>query len=224
MELAPGVRSLSLSIEYGETEMTLRPVLVETGRGPLLVDVGLPGTIDALAAELADTGRALDDVRTVVLTHHDGDHAGALRDLLGRTDAITVAHREEAPFVVGDREPLKAAGDRYPPAPIDVEIVGGVVFDTRAGPMQAVETPGHSPGHVSLYFPDEELLIAGDALIVEDELQGPNPDFTPERGRAVRSLAGLSDLSIERTHCYHGGFVEAGAERIEAIRQDLERS
>ena len=87
-----------------------------------------------------------------------------------------------------------------------------------------METPGHSPGHVSLYLPDERLLLAGDALTAEDGLDGPNPDFTPEMGRATRSLAALSDLDVDRVLCYHGGFVEEGTDRIEAIRERLEQS
>jgi glyoxylase-like metal-dependent hydrolase (beta-lactamase superfamily II) len=220
MELAPGVRSVPLSFDYGGTEMTIHPTVVETDRGLVLVDVGLQGAVEKLTAHL-DT---LEDVRAVLLTHHDGDHAGGLRELLERTDAITFTHLEEAPFVRGDREPLKSSGERYPPAPIDVEIVGGVTFQTRAGPMHVVDTPGHSPGHVSLYFPDEQLLLAGDAMTAEDGLDGPNPEFTPEMGQATRSLAVLADLDVERTLCHHGGFVEEGSDRIAEVRERLESS
>jgi glyoxylase-like metal-dependent hydrolase (beta-lactamase superfamily II) len=226
MELAPAVHALPLSFDYDETgtEMVIHPALVETDRGPILVDVGLPGAVGKLERRLDELDYDLADVRTVVLTHHDGDHAGALRELLERTDAITFAHREETPFVVGARDPIKATGDRYPPAPIDVEIVDAVTFRTRAGPMRVVETPGHSPGHVSLYLPDERLLIAGDALTAEEGLDGPNPEFTPEMGRATRSLAALSDLEVDRILCYHGGAVDEGTESIAAIRDRLERS
>jgi len=226
MELAPAVHALPLTFDYGGagSEMTIHPALVDTDRGAMLVDVGLPGSVEKLEAALDGLDYDLEDVRAVVLTHHDGDHAGALRELLERTDAITFAHPEEVPFVVGDRDPIKATGERYPPAPIDVEIVDGVTFRTRAGPMRVVATPGHSPGHVSLYLPDDRLLLAGDALTAEEGLDGPNPDFTPEMGRATRSLAALSDLDVKRTLCYHGGFVEEGTDRIEAIRERLERS
>lgn len=226
MELAPAVHALPLTFEYSEagTEMTIHPTVVDTDRGAMLVDVGLPGSVQKLETALDGLDYGLEDVRAIVITHHDGDHAGALRGLLERADAITFAHSEEVPFVVGDRDPIKSTGERYPPAPIDVEIVDGVTFRTRAGPMRVVATPGHSPGHVSLYLPDERLLLAGDALTAEDGLGGPDPDFTPEMGRATRSLAGLADLDVERTLCYHGGFVEEGSDRIEAIRERLERS
>lgn len=226
MELAPAVHALPLSFDFDETgtEMTIHPVLVDADRGPILVDVGSRGAVGKLETRLDELGYELEAVRTIVLTHHDGDHAGALRELLERTDAITFAHREETPFVVGDRDPIKSTGERYPPAPIDVEVVDAVTFRTRAGPMRVVDTPGHSPGHVSLYFPEERLLLAGDALTAEDGLDGPDPDFTPEMGQATRSLAALSDLDVDHTLCYHGGYVEEGTDRIEAIRERLERS
>lgn len=44
MELADGVHSLPLSISVDERTMRLNPVAVETPRGPLLLDVGMPKT------------------------------------------------------------------------------------------------------------------------------------------------------------------------------------
>lgn len=226
MELTPAIYTLPLSFDFDETatEMTIHPALVNTDRGPILVDVGPPGALPQLETRLAEVGFELEDIRGVILTHHDSDHAGGLRALLERTGAITFAHREEAQFVIGDRDPIKGGGERYPAAPIDVEFVHAVRFRTRAGPMIVVETPGHSPGHISLYLADERLLIAGDALTANEGLDGPNPDFTPDMSQAVRSLNALTDFDVERTLCYHGGFVEEGTDSIEAIRERLERS
>lgn len=223
MDLPPGVHDLELRFDYGGTEMTIHPVAVETPRGIVLVDVGLPGAADRIERALAALDHALDDVWAVLLTHHDGDHAAGLRELLERVDATVLAHREEAPFVRGDRDPLKSAGERYDPAPVDVELVGGVTLPTVAGPMTVVETPGHAPGHVSLHFPDEELLIAGDALVAdgEDPLSGPKPEFTPDLETAIDSVGVLVALSYDRVLCYHGGLARAGNETVSEIHASL---
>lgn len=214
-----GVHALPLSFEFGETELTITPAAVETRRGLLLIDVGLPGAVDGIETHVSTLGYDLDDVHTVLLTHHDGDHAGGLAELLERVDATVAAHPEEAPYVAGDREPIKSEGDRYPPAPVDLELVGGVRFSTAAGPMELVETPGHSPGHLSLYFPHEKLLLAADALNADGDraLSGPKPEYTPEMGRAIESVRRLADLDVEHTLCYHGGYAEAGTDRIREI-------
>lgn len=217
------VHALSVPVAFGGRELTITPTVVETDRGPILVDVGPDGVVESLASHLADLDISLDDLWLVVLTHHDSDHAGGLAELRDRTDVVVAAHRDEAPFVRGDRNPLKGDGDRYPPTPVDVELTGDVRFATDAGPMVIVETPGHTPGHVSLYFPDAELLLAGDALVSDGEepLSGPKPAFTPDTDRAVESVVELGELDVAQTVCFHGGFVPEGTSRIRALADDL---
>lgn len=220
MSEAAAVYALPLSFERGEGEMVINPVAVETPRGLLLVDVGLPGAVEQLSVHLGDVGFEWDDVWAVVLTHHDADHVGALPDVLDRTDALVFAHSEEAPYVDGREEPLK--GGEPVGVPVDVELAGGVTFRTEAGPMQVVETPGHSPGHVALFFSETGLLVAGDALTApEGNLAGPSEEFTIDVDEATESVGELAEYDVERTLCYHGGFVAEGTESIEHIFDDL---
>jgi glyoxylase-like metal-dependent hydrolase (beta-lactamase superfamily II) len=219
MELTPGVHALTETVDRGDRTVTVHPAAVETPTGLLLVDAGYAGELDQLDAALRDAGLGLDDVRAVLVTHQDGDHAGALREVVDRTGAVVYAHANCAPYLDGRKEPIKSPeGERYPPVDVDVELVDGVSFRTDAGPMDAVFTPGHAPGHVSLYFPDADLLLAADALTADEEgLAGPSEEFTPEMDRALDSAARLADRGIERVLCYHGGFVEADSDRIREI-------
>ncbi|MWV39147.1 MBL fold metallo-hydrolase [Natrialba sp. INN-245] len=219
----PGVHVLPLSVEHGGRELTVSPTAVETERGLVLIDVGPRGAVGSLTVHLESLGYELADVWLVVLTHHDADHAGALAELLERTDAAVATHRAEAPFVTGERDPLKgsADGDRYPPASVDLELVGGVRIPTLAGPMEILETPGHTPGHVSCYFSNGALLVAGDALVADGDepLSGPKPEYTPEMDRALESVAELATLDVEHTVCYHGGYIDRGSDRIREISE-----
>ncbi|ELY51718.1 MBL fold metallo-hydrolase [Natronolimnohabitans innermongolicus] len=214
-----GVHTLPLTIEYGGRELTVTPTLVETERGPVLIDVGPANAVDGLRTHLRSLGYELEDVWLVLATHHDGDHVGGLADLLEAVDAVVATHPEEAPYLTGERDPIKGDGDRYPPVDVDLEVVGGVRIPTLAGPMEIVETPGHTPGHVSLHFPEDGLLIAGDALVSDGDepLSGPKPEFTPDMDRAYGSLEALSSRGIEHVVCYHGGYVDSGGDRIEEI-------
>lgn len=205
----------------GETRV-INPAAVETEQGVLLLDVGLPGQIDALGAHLEEAGFGFDDVETVVITHQDGDHAGALSDMKERSGATVVAHIDDAPYIAGDRQPIKSGDERYPPVPIDIEVVDGVAFRTLAGKMQVVATPGHTPGHISLYFPDEKLLISADALTADEEFGGPNQEYTPDLEEAVDSIGRLAELDVSRTLCYHGGLVEHDPDQIRTIYESLQ--
>lgn len=215
-----GVHTLPITVEYGSRTITLTPTLVETERGLVLIDAGPQGALEGIRTHLRTLGYALEDIWLVVLTHHDADHAGGVDDLLEAVDAVVATHREEAPYVTGERDPIKGDGDRYPPVDVDLELAGGVRVPTLAGPMDVLETPGHAPGHVSLHFPEDGLLIAGDALVADDDdgsLSGPKPEFTPDTDRALESVGELADREIDHVVCYHGGYVDRGSERIREL-------
>ncbi|MDY6765335.1 MAG: MBL fold metallo-hydrolase [Halobacteria archaeon] len=219
MQLDSHVYAFPLTVEFPERTVTINPSGVETGSGLVLLDVGYEPTVDVLEEQLEEHGFGFSDVQHIVITHHDGDHAGALKEIKDRTDATVFAHPEEAPYITGDESPIKSPDDdRYPPASVDIEIVDGVSFNTKAGKMRVVSTPGHCPGHISLYFPDNKLLIAADAMTADDEgLQGFSEQYTIDAETAIESLEKLGELEIEKTLCFHGGFVEEGTDRIQEV-------
>ncbi|OVE84531.1 MBL fold metallo-hydrolase [Natronolimnobius baerhuensis] len=219
----PGLHTLPFTVDHGGHELTVTPTLVESERGLVLIDVGPEGAVDSLRMHVRSLGYELTDIWLVVLTHHDADHAGGLAELLAQTDAAVATHPAEAPYVTGERDPIKGGdGERYPPVDVDLELTDGSRIPTLAGPMEILETPGHSPGHVSLYFPESALLLAGDALVADrddESLSGPKPEFTPDMDRALESVAELANLEIDHVVCYHGGYVESGSVRIKEIAE-----
>lgn len=222
MELTDGVYAFPQTVTQGGQEMTFNPAAVETARGLLLLDVGFPQAIDQLEDQLSAIGHDWSAVWASLLTHQDPDHAAAASAVIDRADPITFAHPACAPYVDDRRELLKGGEERYPPVPIDVEVADETRFRTAAGPMDVIYTPGHAPGHVSLYFSAAKLLLAADALTVtEGELSGPNEEFTPDMPTAVESIGRLAEFDIERTFCYHGGLVEKGTGAIARLWQQL---
>lgn len=236
----PGIYLLPITVEYGGRELTINPAAVETDRGVVLIDVGPPEAVDGIRTHLRELGFGLEDIWLVVATHHDGDHVGGLDELLEHVDAAVAAHREEVPFITGEQHPITGDGDRYPPVPVDLELTDGVRIPTIAGAIEVIETPGHTPGHISLYFPDHDLLIAGDALVAdggerlgesrssseqgsdgEKPLSGPKPELTADMERAIESVGRLAELDVAHTLCYHGGYVEQGTDRIKEIHEHL---
>ena len=74
--------------------------------------------------------------------------------------------------------------------------------------INIVHTPGHTPGHISLYIPAVKTLIANDALVIENgELEIANPQYTLDINQAIASIKKLSSLEINTLYCYHGGVV-----------------
>lgn len=222
----PGVHVLPLPFETGDRTGRFHAAAVETDHGVILVDTGLPGTLDVLADALDSAGLALGDVSTVLLTHQDPDHVGNAAAVAAETDSLVVAHAADAPAISGAEPLLKADPDDRPaPVDVDLEVVDGVRFRTHAGPMDVVATPGHTPGHVSLHVPEHGLLLAADAVTATDdgdgrELAPPNPEFTPDGETARESVARLADLDVDRVVAYHGGIVAATGADLRALVDD----
>ena len=217
-ELTPGVYDCPQTLERGD-DFTIHPTAVETPRGVLLVDVGFPGQLGTVESHLAERSHALDDVWAVLCTHQDGDHVAGLADVVERVDPLVLAHRDCAPYVDGREHPVKSdEGDRYPPVDVDLELAGGETLRTDAGPVEVVFTPGHAPGHVSLFVREAGLLVAADALTADaDGLAGPSERHTLEMDEALDSAAALANLPVESVHCHHGGHVAADSEILRMV-------
>lgn len=70
-------------------------------------------------------------------------------------------------------------------------------------------TPGHTPGHISLYHSRSKTLVSGDAMVVSNGiLRGPIPQMTLDMETATESLKKFLDYDIQQVICYHGGLVE----------------
>jgi glyoxylase-like metal-dependent hydrolase (beta-lactamase superfamily II) len=94
-----------------------------------------------------------------------------------------------------------------------------------AGGTRVIFTPGHTPGHLSLYLERPKVLVAGDALTAEGgHLNGPNPPFTLDVGEAARSVRRLAELDVETIVCYHGGVVGDDANgQLRRVVQEVSR-
>ena len=115
----------------------------------------------------------------------------------------------------------------YPRGPIDLGArVQPLPNDGSVPAMPGwrwIHTPGHSPGHVSLFRDDDRTLIAGDAVVTTKqesalaaltyapELHGPPAYFTPDWSAARMSVERLAALEPERLATGHGPILQ-GAE------------
>jgi N-acyl homoserine lactone hydrolase len=139
-----------------------------------------------LPAAIAAAGLSLDDVSEVVLTHHHGDHV----DGLVHVRAPARMHDAELRFLATAfprvmrrvlRQPLPPG---FAPAPFALEDGPfGAFARSRSlsedGRIVAVETPGHTPGHVSVICVDDSgrhVMLAGDATDTLEQLRARRAD------------------------------------------------
>lgn len=209
----------------------LHPVVIVDDQVTLLVDTGLPDTLDQLETELQRVGVKLSQLSAVLITHHDIDHLGNLKALKAMNPKLSVLTSSgEVPFVEGRvpaqklqdiasgrmviAEDQKAWADNLARVfsncgtPVDEELQDGDVL-TIADGLQVIATPGHTLGHISLYHHATQTLISGDALNIKDgQLTGPNPRMTHDVDEAKTTLLKLSTFPIKRVIAFHGGVLE----------------
>ncbi len=204
--------------------------LGEPGGPWLLVDAGLPGSAGVIRRAVARRFGAAARPEAILLTHGHFDHVGAALDLARKWDVPLYAHRLETPYLTGRSD--------YPPR--DPTMGGamaqmarlmpdhGYDFDERVrelpsdGTMPVLRewrwlpTPGHTPGHVSLYREADRVLLAADAfatmnldswsafLTRKRELSRPSPPFTFDWATTHRSIAKLAALEPKVLAAGHG--------------------
>ena len=224
MKLNDDVYVLPIATPNNPTNPFNLSLILDSANGPLLVDTGIPGQTQLIAAALAEAGVQLRDLTWIILTHQDIDHIGSLHEIAQLSRARVLAHDTEAPAIDGtvlprfarpevlaQRPEMRPFAEMYQPTPIDQRLTDGEQLE-RAGGIRVVFTPGHTPGHISLYLERSRTLIAGDALTASDgQLQGPNPAATPDMDQAAVSVRKLAELDVAAIVCYHGGVVREDA-------------
>ena len=160
-----------------------------------------------------------DGLAAHVLTHAHPDHQGSSARVCERFDVPLRCHeRDREAMETGVLPPADpAAGAGFvqgliagPPHAVDETLAEG---DDVAG-FEVVETPGHTPGHVSLWRERDGVLIAGDALLNMDlrttrsGLHEPARGFTSDPKEARRSIVKVADLEPDTVCFGHGPVLE----------------
>ncbi len=215
--LAQGLFHIQLGIGNG--------YMVSTRRGWYLIDTGTSGNAEKII-EIAERHFGEEPPEAILLTHGHFDHAGNAAELSDHWDAQVFAHKLELPFLTGK--------DKYPPP--DPTVGGFMAFMIRMFPNKAydledrvdefpgnplpgwdlIETPGHSPGHVSFFRKEDRSLIAGDAITTVNQrnaismiAQTPQVSLPPEYytcdwQKARESVEKLAELQPELLAAGHG--------------------
>lgn len=244
--IAPGLARVNLGVVNAYC-------VSEPGGRWFLVDTGFPGQAEKVRRALDDLGLK-SRPEHILLTHAHLDHAGGARTLARAWGVPVYVHPLDITYARGrdyprpdptvggalamvtrfNRRPSMAyVGEAATPLPEDGTVPGFVAW-------RWLHTPGHTPGHVSLWREGDRTLIAGDACLTTDSdsftapvtrtprVCRPGAPTTYDWGAARQSVGVLASLLPRCLACGHGEPIAGpaaaqGLERLARTFQAPER-
>jgi glyoxylase-like metal-dependent hydrolase (beta-lactamase superfamily II) len=179
---------------------------------PFYQEPGLEKLFTEMEKEGLDSAR----IGLVILTHAHPDHCQAAMAIREKRQALIAMHEMEAVAY----QQMGGKADFY-------LVEGDLQLDGKK-PLKLMiyHSPGHSPGHITLYWPENKVLIAGDVIFYHStgraDLSGGNSRILKE------SIQKLSQLDIEYLLCGHpyghSGVIQGKAgvqENFEFLRRNI---
>jgi glyoxylase-like metal-dependent hydrolase (beta-lactamase superfamily II) len=204
MQIASGIYSVGQE-EGGH----VHAYVLDDGNGVTVIDTLYDDDGKRILSEISRIGRKPTDVKQIILTHAHKSHVGGLAALKSATGAMVCAHDWEVDIIAGRREatrvspiprkPLKvyklqlglALGlGKHKPCEVDRRLRGG----DHIGPLEVVETPGHTPGCLSFWWPERRAIFAGDVMATWPEFAAGWPGLTLDNERNLKSVHQLRDF------------------------------
>lgn len=100
--------TLSLLFEMGKVKFYIYPVVIKSYDDLILIDTGFPMFLSLIEKAFEKNGLDIRKLQQVVLTHHDHDHMGAVKELVKKYPSIKVkCSAEQMPYILGKKKPLR---------------------------------------------------------------------------------------------------------------------
>ena len=206
--------------------------LVREADGFTLVDTGLRGSAGDILNAASRLGAP---IRRIALTHAHIDHIGSIDSLM--------AALPSAELLVGQREARLLAKDLSLDAGEHGKSLLGftgaksrpnrlLVEGERVGSLQAVASPGHTPGHMAFFDVRDNALIAGDAFTTQTgvvvagvfKASFPFPAlFSWNAVLAAQSAANLRGLNPSLLAVGHGPSIPSPARQMDVALEEAHR-
>lgn len=224
------ILELPIEFEFNGQRNTIYPSLIVWNNELTLVDTGYINFLPLIENEIIKRGYEMKYLKNIIITHYDDDHIGSLHDFKEKYPWINIIASEiESSYISGEMKSERLVQaeellENMPPEEIafgkwfikQLKELKPIAIDQKVhdGDMilynecRVVATPGHTSGHISLYFPKLNSVITGDAAANENQqLVIANPHFCLNMDNAKHSLRKIQNLQADTYYCYHGGII-----------------
>jgi glyoxylase-like metal-dependent hydrolase (beta-lactamase superfamily II) len=223
LQIVPGVHQIPVAAWS-------RVYLIE-GDGLVLVDSGFPWSPRRVLDYIRSIGRSPRDLTHILMTHSHPDHTSGAFQLARVTRAAVVAHRGDARMhadghaslsYMGVFGSVKAPIPFFRHTPVGLLVEDGQQLSTSFQ-IEALHTPGHTPGSTCYLLRDRGILFTGDTLFSDGRrLSRSLPMPGTDRRHYRASVERLAGLDFDILCGGHGAPLVGGAST--AVRRLVEHS
>jgi glyoxylase-like metal-dependent hydrolase (beta-lactamase superfamily II) len=218
------------------------PAFLSMGKIGMIVEGGTGPTSQLIVKQVKSLGFDMQRVEYILLTHTHADHIGALPHLKRRWPHLKIVASGIGAKILNTRElynefllvdlglaqlmRAKSEIEEIPHSPedyqfeVDLLVKDGDTIDLGNDILwEIIETPGHSPCHISAYEKSEKTLVLGDVTgfyVPEKDLFWPN--YFASLKDYVDSIRKLSSFAAERGVLSHNAVIESN------VHQYLEKA
>ncbi len=208
------------------------PAFLSLGKVGMIIEGGTGPTTEMIIRQIKSLGVDMEKIEYILLTHTHADHIGALPHLKRRWPHLKLVASGPGAKILNTRElynefllvdlgiaqlmRAKSEIDDILPTPedyrfeVDLVVKGGDTLDLGNNVVwEIIDTPGHSPCHISAYEKTEGTLVVGDATgfyVPEKDVFWPNYFVSLET--YIDSIKKLAAFPAKRAVLCHNAVIE----------------
>lgn len=237
-EITPHITSFHVQLEWFKQPYPPNVFLIKDGGEGVLIDAGF-GDEDSYKQRMEFLEAHSDmTLKYIMLTHHHYDHSSGAQKLREATGAEIVLHVDEEHWLLspqeetGDieipedqkeaREKAKEWREMAAKAVPDVRVEDDAVIKVGGITVQCLHTPGHTPGHLCFYVPEEKVLFSGDNVLGVGTAAIPPPP-SGSMSQYVASLKRMKTVDADLLVPGHGPAVKEPQRKIQELIEHREQ-
>jgi len=191
------------------------------GEKTVLIDPGHSRYLGQVFNQMEKDGISPEEINVVIITHSHPDHFEGLELFLDKPVKIAMNREEERYLLESGKLLFEMMRQPLPKIQIDFYLKEGELH-LEEKTFHVYQTPGHSPGSLSIYWPERKVLFTGDLIFYGGI---GRTDFLEGNSKLLmESIERLADLDTEILLPGHGDIVmgrEMVLQNYEFIRQNF---
>lgn len=176
MQISNHVYAKKMNFLGGNLMRTVFVYLVSGEKGSVLIDTGVFPNRSDVTDFISDCGQQPKNIIKILITHAHTDHIGSLKfqkevlDVPAASSAWSARWIEDVELQKAERPVPNFDAFVGGSTMIEQKLSDGDIIELGDSCLKVYATPGHEPGHLAFFHPQDGVLITGDAIPVPGEM------------------------------------------------------